>query len=221
MISVILPTLDRSERLIKCLESLNRNSTGEIETVLIIDESDYKTRDAVIAFAKTPSFAKPITLRVMAGHPTAMEKWNHGAAYAAHEWLMLAADDIFFTPEWDKKSLETLNNGFLALRDNPMSIKEFEPHYMATKTWLRNHNGRVLACPHYKQWGPDVEIADRAKLIGDYKVSEAVIPHFHVYFHTAFNDATYERGRVHWESDLRLLQKRKAAGYPNDFEGCL
>jgi len=221
MINVIIPTLGRPHRLISTLQGLKENSKGLVEVIIIADEKDRETIEAVCNYGST-GVTIPLELRVLKGHPTPIEKWNHGARNAKDvEWIMLAADDIVFTHKWDIISVATPNYGFLALRDSPTSEKHFEPHYMATRDWLRTNNGGVLACPHYKHWCPDVEIADRARALGHYVVSEAIIPHNHVIFETASNDATYEKGKAHYAEDLALLHKRQIQGYLNDFESYL
>lgn len=220
MISVIIPTLNRPHKLISVLNELKLNSGALVEAIVIIDEEDIASKNAVCNYGAS-GVTIPITVIIVKGHPTPVEKWNNGAKHAHGFWIMLGADDISFTPQWDILSTHTPNMGFLALRDSADSKKHFEPHYMATKDWLREHNGGVLACPHYKHWCLDVEIAARAQKLNHYKVSNTIIPHNHFIFGTADNDSTYERGRVHYKNDLMLLRDREIKGFPDDFESYL
>jgi len=220
MISVIIPSLDRPQRLISCLTSLQKYSKGSVEVVVILDGEDKSSLEAVTDFA-TKGVTIPITVRILKDHPTPIEKWNHGAKHSKGGWIMLAADDIVFTQEWDIVSLATPNHGFLALRDTVQLDRWFEPHYMATRGWLKQFNGGVLACPHYKHWCPDTEIAQRAHRAGHYKVSEAIIPHNHIIWGTAPNDATYDRAKPYHNTDLKLFNERMSKSFPNDYEGYL
>lgn len=220
MISVIIPSLDRPHKLIPVLNDLKLNSRLLVEAIVVLDEEDIASKNAVCNYGAS-GVSIPLTVRVLKGHPTPIEKWNHGAKHSTGSWIMLAADDIEFTRNWDQISFDTPNKGFLAFRDTPESRKNFEPHYMATREWLRMYNGGVLATPHYRHWCPDVEIADRAKAQGHYKVSNAIIPHKHYLFGTATKDSTYEKGQVHYMNDLQLLKRRQEQGYLDDFESYL
>ena len=222
MISIIIPTLNRPYQLINSLVKLEATTEGiPIEIVVIVDEGDEITLENVKTFCEWSITArKNIThiLQVVKGSPSPVEKWNSGAMRSSGEWLVLGADDLDWSPGWLRKSLDTSNKGFLALRDFNLSEKNFEPHYMATREWLKEFNGGVLTIPWYMHWGCDLEIARRAQRAGHYVVSAAILPHEHYLWNLAPNDTTYEKAKPHLRSDLDKFNERELKGFPDDFD---
>lgn len=225
MISIIIPSLGRAEQLCNCLRELEqsvRDSEANYEVIIILDEVDPESQDKaknyIINISKRPD---TYTISTLKGSPTAIEKWNHGARKSIGEWLVLAADDLHWTYDWMKASLATDNKGFLALRDTYNSAKAFEPHYMSTREWLKKNQGGVLAVPHYTHWGPDLEIAMRARNLGHYQVSNAILPHTHWIWGTAIKDNTYKRAEETHKKDLLLFEERMKKNFPDDFENVL
>ncbi len=217
MISIIIPTLDRPQKLVKSLEKLkNTTRTHETEVIIIVDEEDKATQ----AILKDNSLAKNGCF-IVPGHPSPVSKWNFGAKQSKGEWLVLGSDDIDWSHEWLTLSLSTPNAGFLALRDFPNSDKFYEPHYMATREWLKKNQGGVLCVPHYKHWGLDLEVAMRAHRTFTYRVSRAVLPHLHYLWGMAVNDSTYNRALPHQLIDLELYKQREKDGFLDDYEGYL
>jgi len=219
VISIILPTLNRADQLVRNLRILRENSRTTLEIVVILDKEDTESKYKLLAYFNE-EVKEYFIVKIMEGHPSPVEKWNEGAKLSSGEWLMLGADDVEWTPAWDDISLKTFpNKGFLALRDFADSKKVFEPHFMATRQWLKMYNGGVLAIPHYKHWYLDLEIALRAGK--HYEVSQAVLPHKHVIWGTAPNDKTYKRAKPYYEIDSQIFDDRRKRGFPNDFESYL
>jgi len=197
---------------------LKDSSKGDdVEVVTVIDREDEATLERVIQFS--PFSPNIVTVD---GHPDPVFKWNEGAKVARGNWLMLGADDLLWTRNWIAESLNTEgHHGFLAFRDNPRSDKAYEPHYMATRDWLKKYNGGVLCIPHYKHWYIDVEIASRALRAGHYKVSRAILPHKHYLFGTAPVDSTYDKAKPYYSDDCKIYAQRLEQCFPNDFESYL
>jgi len=223
MISIIIPTLNRPYQLINSLDKLEETTEGiPIEIVVIADEGDIKTITACKDYFQERAARRDnqnnYILQVVKGSPTSVEKWNSGAMRSSGEWLVLGADDLDWSFGWLRKSLDTPNKGFLALQDFDLSEKNFEPHYMATRAWLKEFNGGVLTIPWYKYWGPDLEIAKRAQRAGHYVVSAAVVPHKHYLWNLTSNDSTYKKAKPYLKTDLDKFNERELKGFPNDFD---
>lgn len=209
-VSIILPSLNRSARLSKALLNL-RASTHNVDTelVIVLDEDDITSQSTLTRdgyrFILTPPRSTPIF------------KWNFGAAFSNGEWLYQCSDDIHHPDNWLKRALATPNHGFLALSDG--LIRPFSPFYMAKRDWLKRFQNGTLAVPHYKHWGNDVEIAERARRIGHYVVAEGVkLTHLHYLYGKARRDSTYKLAEINYQDDLDLLAKRRALGFPDDFK---
>lgn len=227
-VSIILPTLNRSSQLRKVLNRLVDTTTkGVTETIVIVDAEDYDSVKVCADVATHPENSD-FHLRCisMEGSPFGVEKWNEGAKRGTYNhigstWLALVADDLEFPDNWLADSLECENEGFLAFRDTEGSCKFYEPHYMATVDWLKKYNGGVLAVPHYKHWGIDVEIASKARTSGTYRVAKAVLKHNHVLNSGAMTDSTYEKGETFHVRDMEMFNLRRIDNFPNNFKGYL
>lgn len=216
MISVIMPTLNRPKRLQDCIMSLRSSMDfkSNCELIVIIDSNDYETISVLKVFH--------ISFLTMVPGVTPVEKWNYGLLHAKQPWIMLAADDIVFSGDWINRSLNTPNRGFLGFHDEVSEFdKGFMPHYMATREWLKTYQNGVLCVPHYKHWGPDLEICARAIRSKTYAVSTASIRHKHVFFDTQFADSTYDKAKPHYQNDVKMFYTRRENGFPDDFTSIL
>ena len=216
-VSIILPSLDRPNRLLATLKNLKYTTSNltkhEIETVIILDEDDLTSQTLMnrngYSFIISPPNSTPIY------------KWNFGAQNSSGQWIYQCSDDIVHPINWLDQALETPNLGFLAINDGKIG-KNFEPFYLATRDWLIENQNGVLAVPHYRHWGNDLEIAGRARRLSHYRTALGVtLDHMHYLFNKAKKDSTYKKAEKFYSRDLELFRKRESLNFPNDFEGVL
>jgi glycosyltransferase involved in cell wall biosynthesis len=97
LVSVIIPTLDRPELLLRAIDSVLRQTHHEIEVIVVVDRPSPQTLAAVQTISD-------FRLRLLLNpHPTtAAGARNVGADHAIGEWIAFLDDD----DEWLPKKLE-------------------------------------------------------------------------------------------------------------------
>lgn len=214
-VSIILPSLNRSAKLIATILNLiyTTKDYKDVEIITILDDDDL-TSKSIMDKNKYPYIVSPPN-----SFPT--YKWNYGALNSSGHWIYQCSDDILHPSNWLEKCLNTPNSGFLAINDGKIG-KQFEPFYMATRDWLIENQHGVLAVPHYRHWGNDMEIAARARRLGHYQLAHGVVfEHLHFIYHKAKKDSTYARAEKFYKKDIDLFNERAELGFPDDFDGVL
>jgi glycosyltransferase involved in cell wall biosynthesis len=210
--SLILPSLNRPEKLVATIENLyNTTSKLKVEIIVVLDKDDKTSQERMKDFhpyilvpSKGPIFA-----------------WNEGAKISKGEWLYIASDDVIHPPDWLEIALNTKNTGFVSLPDQGSRRREFDPFYIATRDWLKTYQNGVLAVPHYKHWGIDPEIAGRAFLHNQFVRSPINVEHNHFLFNKSERDSTYDKAALHYKRDLEIFYQRQSMAFPDDFVGYL
>ena len=97
LVSVIIPTLERPQLLLRAIGSVLRQTHRELEVIVVVDHPDPKTASAV------QSVEDARVRLVLNPHPsTAAAARNAGADHASGEWLAFLDDD----DEWLPNKLE-------------------------------------------------------------------------------------------------------------------
>ena len=94
MFSVIVPTFNNFEYLKLCLDSLKKNSFYKHEYIIHINEGSDKTLEFVKSNNYKFSYSK-----INEGVCVA---FNKAVKLASKEFIVLAHDDMYFCPDWDK-----------------------------------------------------------------------------------------------------------------------
>jgi glycosyltransferase involved in cell wall biosynthesis len=209
-VSIILPSLNRGEQLIKTLDNIISTTSGiPIELIVILSEDDLTSQNLMKdrKFLTTPPDFRPV------------QSWNYGASLSSGEWLYLGNDDVVHPPNWLEKALATPNQGFIGLSDG--RVGNWAPFFMVTREWCRKYQGGVFVVPHYKHWGVDPEICSRAVMSNTYKLAPIYLEHKHYLVGKSKKDSTYMRAEKYHKLDMLLYDERAKLGFPNDFEGYL
>ncbi len=101
-VSLIIPTFNRSQKLMESLESLYRQSFSEFELIVVIDGSNDGTADPVREKSGMSGLYK-ILKQENKGRSSAR---NHGAREASNDLLIFYDDDVIFTERTILKHLE-------------------------------------------------------------------------------------------------------------------
>jgi glycosyltransferase involved in cell wall biosynthesis len=97
LVSVVIPTLDRPELLLRAIDSVLRQTHQEIEVIVVVDRPDPNTLSAV------RSVEDPRLRLIVNPHPlTAAAARNFGADQGTGEWIAFLDDD----DEWLPNKLE-------------------------------------------------------------------------------------------------------------------
>lgn len=107
---VITTTNNNHEYLFKCLDSLSKNSVGNVEVVLVVNGSQPKSKAIGEAFD-----CKIVELDEVTHFSRA---YNIGMEQATGQYLFIANDDVVFTPEWNGRMLDCMRR-FHRISDHP------------------------------------------------------------------------------------------------------
>ena len=212
-VSIILPSLNRYQKLGKVLDNIAQTTQGiNLEYIILLSEEDKLSQAEVKARnlepILTPSLLRPVEL------------WNMGARVSQAEWLYLGSDDVIHPPNWLRKCLSTPNQGFIGIGDGKV-VPNWAPFFIVSKSWCRAYQGGVFVVPHYKHWGLDPEITERAVRSGTFTLAPIYLEHMHYIFKRSPKDSTYKRAEEYHQIDVDLFKHRRELGFPNDFEGFL
>ena len=94
MFSIVIPTFNNIEYLKLCINSLEKNSNYRHEYIIHINEGS----DGTLEFIKT-SKLKFSYSKINEGVCVA---FNKAAKLATKKYVVLAHDDMYFCPDWDK-----------------------------------------------------------------------------------------------------------------------
>ena len=94
MFSVIIPTFNNIDYLKLCLNSLIKNSNFQHEYIIHINEGVDGTLEFIKNSGLKHSYSKDNSGVCVA--------FNEGAKLASKKYVLLAHDDMYFCPEWDK-----------------------------------------------------------------------------------------------------------------------
>ena len=94
MFSVIIPTFNNIDYLRLCLDSLIKNSSFQHEYIIHINEGVDGTLEFIKNSGLKHSYSKDNSGVCVA--------FNEGVKLASKKYVLLAHDDMYFCPEWDK-----------------------------------------------------------------------------------------------------------------------
>lgn len=215
IVSVVIPSLGRPDRLQKCLDRLFV-SAPDVEAIVVADNNDMAT----IRVARETEPARLVTVSQGTGP---VEAWNIGASHATGDYLVLGADDLVFHDGWYEVALGAMakKNGYglVAFNDlSPLSGR-LATHYMVSRAYAVNEWGGFLAAPYYKQQFIDNEATERAKRDNCFIYAQsAIVEHMHPLWEKADHDDTYNAAITdsRYEYGEQMFLQRAADGFPNE-----
>lgn len=213
--AVILPTRGRTTQAVKCIDRLVQ--TAPSVDVFVVTEDDPRDFGALLALEDQVHLV-PTTPGM-----TAVQKWNYGfeRVHARFDAFFLGADDLWFNTGWLEEIVGTMERtgaGCVSPNDGVTEGNQLGTHYLMTKDFIRDVNGGVMVCPHYRSWCLDVETTERAKRARSYAwAKDSSVEHRHVHFGKAEMDDTYKRGYAVHQYDQFICELRRREGWPDDF----
>lgn len=148
-------------------------------------------------------------------------KINHAFDATDEEWVFQGADDIRFSPEWDKQALamaHRTNAGVIGTNDlgNPNVLRgRGSTHTLFRRSYIENyqdgtvdHTGRVF-CELYDHQFVDVEFIHTATMRRQWAFAKrSIVEHLHPHWGKGEMDATYVKATRATKKDLKLYQSR-------------
>jgi hypothetical protein len=217
MISLITPTRFRIPQLLRYLKSFEETTRGFATESIIIADGDFETIDTAKATGSTILY-RPI-------RQGAINCWNDGLRIAQGDVLIFGANDLIFHAGWLEEALNVLSTltnksgmvGFNDLSDWGKKNK-LATHFLITRQCIIDVMGGCLAIPAYEHYFTDPEMNLRAQRAGCWAMADkAIVEHLSHYNGKAPDDECYAAARDSFARDQALYNKRKAAGFPNDF----
>jgi glycosyltransferase involved in cell wall biosynthesis len=220
LVSIVLPTRKRTDRAVACIKRLFETIHGHnVELILVIDD-DQETLDAV------RSLTSPIDLVLvwheeLQGHA---KIWNHGLLQSKGEFVVLAADDLWWGDDWLTIALNEFVHfgdkiGLVGFNDQVWNGHTLATHYIAHRLFIIKFLGGVLTFPHYKYCCNDSEAHARAKQAQRYRwASSSIVRHDHYTTGRRGVDTNDERVRGLQSEDTALFYRRMQEGFPDNFD---
>lgn len=213
---VLLPVLYRHEQLRRVLQSL-KDTAPEIGIVVAIEPDDVDCEKIAKDFGA-------IVAKCPKARQGCAQAWNTALRNApgTATAFVLGADDIIFHDGWFEAAVKALDalggDGLVGFNDlhkkPPMAT-----HFMMTRKHLITVNGGVMACPHYVMENVDVEAIARAEKAGKYIYAEnAIVEHL---WNGRKPDKYYLEAQRYRNKGRNMLEERRKAGWPNDFEAVI
>ena len=195
MITFVIPTLGRPEGLKRCIDSIKALDYPQDLIEIIVKEDSFENRTGV------PKLLK------------------QGVAESKGEWIVLASNDLEFTPNSIRIALLSAPDGFISFNTGDLYPDESNQceHFMIRKDIIKKI-GDIFDTDFF-HCGCDNLLWAKMKKLGIAKRCEkAIVTHYHfaqsgranVDFQKLVSDPIYELAYSHIEEDRTLLKKKLA-----------
>lgn len=148
-------------------------------------------------------------------------KINHAFSVTDEEWLFQAADDIRFSPGWDRQALATAARyraGVIGTNDlgNPLVLRgKTSTHTLFRRSYIDDYGsgtvddtGKVF-CELYDHQYVDSEFIQTAKMRRQWAFSKnSIVEHLHPHWGKAEMDKTYEKATRRTSRDMQMFKDR-------------
>jgi glycosyltransferase involved in cell wall biosynthesis len=220
LVSVIMPTRERPEQALRCIERLLQTSVGYDVEAIVVADGDDTTGDVIARAGVARVIMPPERL-------SAPRCWNLGAAAATGDVLVLAADDLWWFHGWIGEMTEWMaafpnGDGMIGFNDLAQDGNKLATHYAVSRRFAVEQFGGVLVCPQYRHYFIDNEATARGMRAGRYRWAQnSVVEHRHPAWRKAKSDGLYASRAPLMAEDQAMFQRRRAAGFPDDFEAVI
>lgn len=214
MISILVPTFGRPDRLRSVATNALDNTDTDCEVVFIVEADDDDTMRAAFALDDELPEVRCVVNERSRNYAGAC---NTGYHRTTGEWLFCGADDLRFHPGWDRAALRA---GGLVVGTNDL-LNPFvlggthATHYLVARSYLDDPGG-VADGGHgsflneiFRHNYTDTEFIDTARFRGVFKPClESVVEHMHFCNGKAVMDQTYEKGQADVSRDAEVYRSR-------------
>lgn len=215
MIAILVPVLNRPQNVAPFMESVA--NTEEDYTVYFICSP--KDRDEIAECEQSGAEVLAVSFKPIGGDFA--RKINHAYSVTTEEWLFQAADDIRFSPKWDRHAMAVSLRqrvGVVGTNDlaNPWVVRgRHSTHTLFRRSYIEEYEGGTVDdsgtvfCEQYDHQYVDVEFVQTAKMRKQWAFSKnSVVEHLHPHWGKAEMDPTYEKATRRTERDMALYRSR-------------
>lgn len=209
-VAILVPVLNRPANVAPLMESIQATTPDPYRVLWICDPGDTAEQDEI---------AHEGGWMISPGGSYA-SKINAGFRETDEPWLMLAADDLRFHPEWLERAMRwaTPETGVIGTNDlcNPrVMCGEHSTHSLVRRSYIDAESGvvdepgKVLHEGYMHEYCDD-EMVQTAMARGRYvHAFDSIVEHLHPLVDKAPDDDTYRKGRVHTRQSRRLFAMRR------------
>lgn len=215
-VSVLIPVLNRPERVAPLVESL-KESVRDVPVTLIFlcTPGDTAEQQAIVDVGLTPA-----VVGWDAGPADWARKINLGYSMTRDDWIFTGADDLCFCPGWADRALEcAAETGAQVIGTNdlgnPRVMKgAHATHNLVSRRYADEHGtidgrGQVVS-EAYDHNFVDDELVETARRRGTWAFCvDSEVPHLHPHWGHGEIDSTYRKGLAGFDRDRRLFMKRR------------
>jgi hypothetical protein len=225
VIAVVIPVLGRPETSPVVLSNIIEVSTCVTRILFVFTPGD--SQQAVVE--KLWRKGKDERVTCLSVGPLApgdfARKINAGFNVTSEEYVLLAASDLFFHPDWDVEALRVAEDsgaGVVGTDDmaNPMvKAGKHSTHPLVRRSYIREHGGTfdqgpgVVYYEGYDHQAVDNELVWAARARDQWAFARrSRVQHKHpIYDKTVSMDETYKRALAHGREDIGLFRQRMQA----------
>jgi len=223
LVSVVIPTRGRPERVASVVERFNQVTDWTPLEIIVVCDGD---REAFWALSEMQAEGWIVT-PLLQRHRGSTEAWNLGLYASQGVYVVMLADDVWPEMGWLTEAMQVMRDelggdGLVGL--NGLNWPDFRlvNHYLLSRTFIKEHMGGVLAFPCYKHYFQDVEANERARRADKFAIAKAaIVRHDHPSVGLREADATDSLNAERGKRDHETFKHREQAGFPDDFEAVL
>lgn len=216
MISILIPSYGRPDRIKAVVENALANTTYSCEVFVIVEEADYcayalqlaSTACRILVNQRSKNYAGAI---------------NTAMAHANGHYYFFGADDLNFHPEWDDEVLRTMAAlphirvvGTNDLLNGYVLDGLHATHYLASREYIWTVGGVVdgekghALFEGYTHNFTDTEFIGTAKARAVFAPClTSIVEHNHFSVGKSVKDATYDKGYLDIQKDSDLYHERR------------
>lgn len=214
VISIIVPTFGRAERLNRVAANIHQATSTEHEILIVAERTDEGT---VFAACREPGVIPVINTRSR-NYAGAI---NTGFQLASGQYIFTGADDLNFHPGWDKAALDQMTGDIRVVGTNDLLNDGVlrgvhATHYLIDRRYIEDPGAVVDAPPRtvlfqgYDHQYSDTEAIGTARARGVFAPClESIVEHMHFTAGRSLRDATYDKGFARVAQDAELFAQRE------------
>jgi hypothetical protein len=215
-VAVLIPVLDRPSRVGPLVDSLtvSENTEAPATPYFLCSPGD----DAQIAAVRA-SGSELFVVDWEPGRGDYAKKMNYGWRHTEEEWVFFAADDVLFRPGWLEACFRVFGETeACVIGTNDLGNRTVMDGRHSTHTLVHRDYAVcgsiddptvILHEGYWHNW-VDNELVETAKWRGTFaSAGDAHVEHLHPFWRKGGDDATYERGRRHFNDDQALFNQRR------------
>lgn len=221
LVSFVIPSV-RADGLRRTLESTNKNAGDCLVEMIVVTESGECADTALtVPLSSGRYVAVDYQPQLERG---CIEAWNSGLALSQGEYICFWSDDVVPHEGFLQNTLPLFKyfadgNGYVGFNDLQNDPNVLTTFYIATRRYVIDYQGGVLAYPCYRGLFNDTESMERAKNAGRFRYAEnAIAEHMHPSNGKREKDEWDERMSDTWEHDYEVFKDRKKRGFPDEWE---